>query len=151
MPFFNKWSYAIARDARVGAVGLLALLTGPLAWGLFAYHIYLIWAGMTTNETNKWKILSEDMADGIVFKREKPPELHDGNEGHTRCRWPVVPHQAVVYSVIGRSPPDNVVGGVAIDDTEWERCWRLGQLENVYDLGFTENIQEVLFGTEAMS
>jgi palmitoyltransferase len=23
-------------------------------WGLFLYHVYLIWAGMTTNESPKW-------------------------------------------------------------------------------------------------
>jgi hypothetical protein len=52
---------------RGSGVGLLALLTWPLPLGLLAYHIYLIWAGMTTNESGKWADWRDDMADGVVF------------------------------------------------------------------------------------
>ncbi|PSN75068.1 palmitoyltransferase swf1 [Corynespora cassiicola Philippines] len=48
-------------------VGLLASLTWPLPLGLLAYHIYLIWAGMTTNESSKWSDWKDDMAEGVVF------------------------------------------------------------------------------------
>lgn len=52
---------------RASGVGLLALLTWPLPLGLLIYHIYLIWAGMTTNESSKWSDWRDDMADGVVF------------------------------------------------------------------------------------
>lgn len=52
---------------RASGVGLLALLTWPLPLGLLAYHVYLIWAGMTTNESAKWADWRDDMADGVVF------------------------------------------------------------------------------------
>ena len=50
----ERWGYVFARDARVGAIGLLASFMSPLAIGLLAYHIYLLWLGATTNETNKY-------------------------------------------------------------------------------------------------
>lgn len=138
---FSRWSVAVARDARVGGVGLLALTTAPLAWGLFAYHVYLIWAGMTTNETNKWRLLREDMADGLVFKREcSPAELNCSQE----CSWPVHPHQAVIITSDGRPPLLPSQG--ASHEHNWQRCWKLGQLENVYDLGFGDNLVEALLG-----
>jgi palmitoyltransferase len=52
---------------RCAGVGLLALLTWPLPLGLLVYHIYLIWAGMSTNESAKWADWRDDMADGVVF------------------------------------------------------------------------------------
>ena len=52
----SMWAYGLALDNRVGGIGLLAMFTAPMAWGFFAYHMYLIWAGMTTNESSKWKI-----------------------------------------------------------------------------------------------
>ena len=52
---------------RASGVGLLALMTWPLPLGLLGYHIYLIWAGMTTNESSKWSDWEEDMAEGVVF------------------------------------------------------------------------------------
>ena len=41
--YVNCWLWAISEDYRVGGVGMLALLTGPLSWGMFWYHVYLIW------------------------------------------------------------------------------------------------------------
>ncbi|KAJ4378023.1 palmitoyltransferase swf1 [Neocucurbitaria cava] len=59
--------YLDVGGVRGSGVGLLALLTWPLPLGLLAYHIYLIWAGMTTNESAKWSDWRDDMADGVVF------------------------------------------------------------------------------------
>jgi len=52
----------------IAGVGMLMVATFTLPLGLLAYHCYLIWAGMTTNESSKWADLREDMADGVVFK-----------------------------------------------------------------------------------
>lgn len=63
---------------RASGVGLLALLTWPLPLGLLAYHVYLIWAGMTTNESSKWSDWSDDMAEGVVFlgyRREETMQI----------------------------------------------------------------------------
>ena len=38
--FSQSWGWAFAQDFRIGAVGMLALLTAPLAWGLFFYRTY---------------------------------------------------------------------------------------------------------------
>ena len=57
--YFSAWSWAIAEDVRIGAVGLLALLTAPLGWGLFFYHVYLIWAGMTVGSSGARSTLLE--------------------------------------------------------------------------------------------
>lgn len=59
---------------RAAGVGLLALLTWPLPLGLLGYHVYLIWAGMTTNESAKWADWRDDMADGVVFIGERRKE-----------------------------------------------------------------------------
>jgi hypothetical protein len=66
--FINYISiYLEVGGLRASGVGLLALLTWPLPLGLLVYHIYLIWAGMTTNESSKWADWRDDMADGVVF------------------------------------------------------------------------------------
>ena len=41
--YIDCWLWAISGDYRIGGVGMLATLTGPLTWGIFFYHIYLIW------------------------------------------------------------------------------------------------------------
>lgn len=146
--FLDRWSYAITRDPRVGGVGLLALLTSPLAWGLFGYHVYLVWAGMTTNETNKWRMLREDMAHGLVFKRERLSTVVQVNGTATIYEWPVIPHQEIVRMTDGRRPRQDTFDEAASVPNDWEHCWRLSQVENIFDLGFAENLREIFFGTK---
>lgn len=66
--YFSNLSICISAYPSIAGVGLLALFTAPLAWGLWTYHLYLIWAGTTTNENGKWGDWEADMADGCVFK-----------------------------------------------------------------------------------
>ena len=68
--WLNMYSIAIAQNARIGAVSLLASMTFPLALGFLAYHCYLIWAGCTTNETAKWADLREDIWDRLVWRAQ---------------------------------------------------------------------------------
>lgn len=78
---------------RASGVGLLALLTWPLPFGLLAYHIYLIWAGMTTNESAKWADWRDDMADGVVFlghRREDTMKEFQDAAPHIKTELPVV-------------------------------------------------------------
>ena len=162
-------------------VGLLALLTWPLPLGLLAYHIYLIWAGMTTNESSKWADWRDDMADGVVFmgkRREgtmaehrfsgsrptaaplrradsgsssdepiltpgEDEEVLELEEPHTT--WPLESRHILVRTRDGQAPKSLParVQRVAEPDS-FERVWSLAAVENVYDLGFWDNLVEVL-------
>ena len=77
---FDLWAWAFTEDIRIGCVGLLAAFTAPLAWGLLLYHVYLVWAGMTTSESFKWDEWKEDVADGYVVKTSLP-RGSDAREG----------------------------------------------------------------------
>lgn len=123
----------------VGAVGLLALFTAPLPLGLLGYHMYLIWAGMTTNENGKWADLRDDMADGLVWMRDQDENGYQNGllelDETAGSRWPVKSTVLIKKSFDGR-PPD--------DDSRWRRVWRLREVENVYDLGFWASLKDVL-------
>ncbi|CAO2647618.1 Nn.00g085400.m01.CDS01 [Neocucurbitaria sp. VM-36] len=75
--------YLEVGGVRGSGVGLLALLTWPLPLGLLAYHVYLIWAGMTTNESAKWSDWSDDMADGVVFLGQRREDSMHANSSST--------------------------------------------------------------------
>jgi palmitoyltransferase len=132
-------------------VGLLALLTWPMPLGLLAYHLYLIWAGMTTNESGKWADWRDEMYDGVVFlgDQKSRQEIHDmglvreGEEPPTL--WPVSGRQLLVRTADGQ-PPQKLSRRLedAVQPGSWKRCWRLAEVENVYDLGFWDNLMEVL-------
>jgi hypothetical protein len=59
--YWHVWGWMLQEKTRMGAVTLLTLLTSPLVWGLLGYHIYLIWAGTTTNESMKWSDWQAEM------------------------------------------------------------------------------------------
>ncbi|KAF2139452.1 uncharacterized protein K452DRAFT_300486 [Aplosporella prunicola CBS 121167] len=201
----------------ITGVGLLAALTWPLPLGLLSYHIYLVWAGMTTNESSKWADWRDQMREGNVYVGtqhgsgyvDNPRSLFPGRDGrhngHTRARatsnsyaefglrsgefgrrlsaisvgsspvqeksnsgspnldttiitsdikkevagaqWPNQPHQVLVKTADGEAPrevPAQLEG--IVDEASWQRCWKLDDVENVYDLGFWENLREILEG-----
>ena len=157
--YFNAWSWAIAEDIRIGAVGLLAMLTAPLGWGLFLYHIYLIWAGMTTNESSKWAEWKDDIADGLVYKRNDDAMLtrqHRPNDNiEPIVDWPARSKQLVIRSRNGQPPtstgkydsqgdalPSN--GSSVQRSHQWKRVQGLHEIENLYDLGFWGNLRGIL-------
>ena len=140
--YFGLWAWALQNNTRMGAVTLLCMLTGPLIWGLLAYSIYLIWAGTTTNESMKWSDWQAEMLDGYVFKRKLPEDrLRDTNVESTWTRWPVHSKQIVVRTEDGFPPTGTDGMGVG----EWERVWRLADIENLYDLGFLDNLADVFW------
>ncbi|KAK3686486.1 palmitoyltransferase swf1 [Vermiconidia calcicola] len=129
----------------IAGVGMLTVATAALPLGLLAYHCYLIWAGMTTNESQKWAGLRDDMADGYVFKashqslraQNQPwkynsanPIYAQANGDGTVCEnesayepyvsWPISSDQVLV--------------------------WSLGDIVNLYDLGGWDNFVEILKG-----
>ncbi|KAH9879664.1 hypothetical protein IAQ61_001483 [Plenodomus lingam] len=161
---------------KIAGVGLLALLTWPLPLGLLLYHVYLIWAGMTTNESAKWADWSDDMADGVVFlghRREdtmqqqyptaRPSQIYGSTHSSSSTSpvptppetpledeeppttWPLESRHILVRTGDGQ-PPIRLPGrikAVAKEDG-FERIWSLAAVENVYDLGFYDNLREVL-------
>jgi hypothetical protein len=140
-----------------GGVGFLTIMCAPLPLGLFAYHVYLLWAGMTTNESAKWSDLRMDMEDGEVFRarllpgaaeREYADQLN-GSISHyhysPKSRWPKQSQYLYVRTMDGRPPrnvPEDLKG--KIGEASWEQVWSLKDVDNIYDLGFWGNLREVL-------
>ncbi|KAJ4306002.1 palmitoyltransferase swf1 [Collariella sp. IMI 366227] len=125
----------------MGAVTLLALMTSPLVWGLLGYHVWLIYCGTTTNESMKWSDFQVEMDEGFAFKRRLDIErAKDLRVEPAWTRWPVEAEQVLVRSADGRAPGENSgLPGVGA----WEAVWRLRDVENLYDLGFWDNLLDV--------
>jgi len=137
--YWNILAWALQEKTRMGGVTMLCLLTSPLVWGLLGYHLYLIWAGTTTNETMKWSDWQEEMSDGFVFKRSLSEDRQkDLTIEPLRTRWPAESQQVVLRTEDGM-PPRGFDGGIG----EWQRVWKLADIENLYDLGFWGNSADV--------
>jgi palmitoyltransferase len=140
--YFNICAWALQEKTRMGAVTLLCFLISPLVWGLLGYHFYLIWAGTTTNESMKWSDWQAEMMDGYVFKRKLPGDRQqDNNYEPAWTAWPVESEQIVLRTEDGMPPR----GAEAIGIGEWERVWKLADIENMYDLGFRDNLMDVFW------
>lgn len=161
---FNAWAWAFANDVRIGGVGMLALLTAPLAWGLCLYHIYLVWAGMTTNESSKWADWRDDITDGYVYRTERSLDSVQGgqNESHIEpvVNWPVSSTQQLISTENGQPPETQASSGKSGDsgngsthhvpvkrnkkEQRWIQVRSLDGIENIYDLGFWDNVLDAL-------
>ncbi|KAK4549334.1 hypothetical protein LTR36_006331 [Oleoguttula mirabilis] len=149
----------------IAGVGLLAATTAALPLGLLGYHCYLIWAGMTTNETQKWADWRDDMSDAIVFRTTRDKLLthahlrsygdgeanpmngaaHKGladdlgvTEDDPCVSWPIRSAQVIVRTNDGKPPRGQ--------EALWTRIWSLSDVDNLYDLGGWDNFMEVLHG-----
>jgi palmitoyltransferase len=139
--YLIAWGWGIQDKVGMGAVTMLAVLTGPLVWILLAYHLWLIYCGTTTNESMKWSDWQADMDDGVVFRRKLPADrVKDPRVEPLWTRWPVEPEQILVRTEDGKPPQSKYpLPGVG----EWEPVWRLRDVENLYDLGFWDNLLDV--------
>lgn len=155
--FFNLCAGIIAYDTRIGAVTMLMFMTAPLAVGFLVYHTYLIWAGMTTNESAKWSDWQDDVADGMAFKfigghkRGKSPLL---DSPQAEISWPVSSDQMLVLT--GGEPPKEGHGvhrssndvmqphdpNAAVDQ-RFVQVKSMKEIDNIYDLGFWNNLCHV--------
>ncbi|KAM3415496.1 Palmitoyltransferase [Cercospora zeina] len=143
----------------IAGVGLLAISTACLPLGLLAYHLYLVWAGLTTNESVKWSDLKEDLADGYVFRahkhdlrahnrarqqeRTRPngsqnPALNAHDDECATEQFMAISDVVIVRTNNGRPPQGQ--------ETLWTRVWSLSEIDNIYDLGCAQNFAEVLHG-----
>lgn len=159
--YWSEWGNSFVRAINAGGlsvagVGLLAVSTTPLPLGLLAYHVYLVWAGMTTNESSKWADWKDDMAYGVVYRAkrsvivEKERErrrsnsqakaiLPDGeSEDKPSCSWPIQTDQMIVRTTDGNPP-------IGQEDL-WERVTSLDNVVNVYDLGLWRNLVSIMQG-----
>jgi palmitoyltransferase ZDHHC4 len=133
-------TFGIQDDVGVGSVTMLALLVSPLVWGLLGYHIYLVYCGTTTNESMKWQDWKAEMEDGYAFKRMMPPDRVKYPEWEANwTRWPAEAIQVLVRTEDGSLPATEDAPGTG----EWERVWSLREVENLYDLGFWDNLVDV--------
>ncbi|KAK3899861.1 Palmitoyltransferase SWF1 [Staphylotrichum tortipilum] len=129
----------------MGAVTLLALMTSPLVWGLLGYHVWLVYCGTTTNEAMKWADWQVEMDDGCAFKRRLEVAgrgREPGGDEPGWTRWPVEAEQVLVRTSDGRPPVEGREGELP-GTGEWEAVWRLRDVENLYDLGFWDNLVDL--------
>lgn len=155
--FFHLLRLAIAFDTRVGAVFLLVLMTAPLAVAFLVYHIYLIWAGMTTSESAKWSELGYSCADGHVFKSSRT-DIYGQSYSPYRSRkstesWPVGSDQIIVLTEDGQPPKagdflsstsNDFDYSKAAPDHRWSQVRSLKDVDNIYDLGFWDNLRDAM-------
>ncbi|KAL2257780.1 hypothetical protein VTK26DRAFT_9175 [Humicola hyalothermophila] len=128
----------------VGAVTLLALMTSPLVWALLGYHLWLVYCGTTTNESMKWSDWQAEMDEGCAFKRRLDPRrIKDVSVEPAWTRWPAEAEQVLMRTGDGK-PPVARKGKVLPGEGEWEAVWRLRDVENLYDLGWWDNVLDVV-------
>ncbi|KAI9733956.1 MAG: palmitoyltransferase swf1 [Cirrosporium novae-zelandiae] len=156
----------VANDIRIGAITLLSAMTLPLAAGFLLYHTYLIWAGMTTNESGKWADWRDDIKDHVVFRAKSSavfgPRAYRDFNLEPRVEWPLVVDQILVRTMDGRAPEfgrgrearlrarlkdgqDGEDGYDEDDDRDpvWIKVRSLDEVHNSYDLGFWDNFLEI--------
>ncbi|KAK4172773.1 putative palmitoyltransferase [Triangularia setosa] len=139
------WSWGFQNQVGMGAVTLLAGLTSPLVWGLLGYHVWLVYCGTTTNESMKWSDWSYEMREGFAFKRkmldagQRQKDLRIEPEW---TRWPAETEQVLVRTENGQCPAedDATLPGYG----PWEVVWGLKDVENLYDIGFWDNLVDVM-------
>ncbi|KAL7273688.1 palmitoyltransferase swf1 [Rhizina undulata] len=157
--YIQLWGIAIVVNVYVGAVFLLTLLTGILSYSFIAYHLYLIWAGTTTNESFKWSDWRGNIYNGeiMIADPDSDPEETTRNnrlpdsgrrsdfdqvdfDDEEMCRhWPRRSKQFLVRVDPARPGSDLPRGFL------WRRVEALEEIDNVYDLGWRENLKRVLW------
>jgi hypothetical protein len=141
-----EWSrfmgLAVIDQAYIGAVFLLCILCSILSGTFTFYHLYLIWAGTTTNETTKWSDWKDDIRDGIVFRAEVDEEVDIAlEEVVDECKsWPRKSGQCLYRIEPGKTEDLPRARGVL-----WQRVESLVEVDNIYDLGGLENFKGVIW------
>ncbi|KAG5981554.1 hypothetical protein E4U55_002835 [Claviceps digitariae] len=139
--YFFIWGWGVQTNIGLGATTLLAAMTSPLVWGLLIYTLYLVYCGTTTNESYKWSVYKDDMDDGLAFRRKLCPKRERDLVREPLCpRWPVEPEMVFVALDNGGPPPPSMQ---LAGDGDWERVWKLKDVENLYDLGLWDNLGDI--------
>ena len=94
----------------------------------------------------KWSDWQLEMTGGYAFKRSLAPHRQkDESVEPAWTRWPVESQQVVLRTGDGQPPR----GPGAIGTGDWERVWKLADVENLYDLGFWDNLADVFLPVNA--
>ncbi|KAG6002500.1 hypothetical protein E4U43_001105 [Claviceps pusilla] len=135
------WGWGVQTNIGLGAAALLAAMTAPLVWGLLIYTLYLVYCGTTTNESFKWSVYKDDMDDGLTFRRKLSPKRERDLFREPLCpRWPVEPEMVLATLENGKPPPASMP---LAGEGDWERVWKLKDVENLYDLGLWDNLGDI--------
>jgi palmitoyltransferase len=108
---------------------------------MLGYHAWLVYCGTTTNEAMKWSDWQVEMDEGFAYKRRLGgARVKDAGVEPTWTRWPAEAEQVLVRTEDGQPPaPGADLPGYGA----WEAVWRLRDVENLYDLGFWDNLLDV--------
>ena len=104
----------------------------------------------------KWADWKQDMNEGVVFVAQVDESRRyqgdgyssgrfDHSQDHDDVAWPHRAEQCLVMTRDGMPPrqvPDRIAK-VIVEDS-WRRIYRLKEVVNIYDLGFWDNLIEVL-------
>lgn len=103
----------------------------------------MIWAGTTTNESLKWSDWREEIADGLAYRRRMSPSRpKDLRLEPAWTKWPVEAETIMIRYENGAPPADSSnIPGVG----EWTQVQRLREVDNLYDLGFWDNLRDVFW------
>lgn len=140
--YFIVWTWGLQDNVGMGSVTMLTALTSPLVWGLFLYNFYMVYAGTTTNESMKWSDWKLEIDEGFAFRRRMSlTRQKDLRVEPAWTRWPHEAEQILIRTESGNPPraDSTNIPGVG----EWERPKSLREVDNLYDLGFWENLREV--------
>jgi palmitoyltransferase ZDHHC4 len=138
--YFAFWSFGLAEEAKVGGVTLLCLLTTPLVWALLGYNMYLLYRGMTTNESGKWQDFQADVSEGYIFRRPLSPSCDRDRSSEARLGgWPKMPAQTYVWM----DAPPRIDNTNLPDNGTWHRNPSLADVDNTYDIGLVGNMLDV--------
>lgn len=91
-----------------------------------------------------------DMGDGVVWKGQRSvvykgdAPSSSGAEHEPETSWPISSDQIIVRTADGRTPRFGPRQSTSEASGEWTRCWTLSEVENVYDLGFLDNVRDAL-------
>lgn len=154
---FRLLGSAIARDKQVGSTTLLAFMTAPLSMAFLVYHTYLIWAGMTTNENGKWSDWKYYASMGCVFKSSKAAIYGELSPPERRMdSWPASSDQVLLLVEDGQPPTTGLIMSATSNrvdkegdvqapvDRRWVRVRSLADIDNIYDLGFWDNLRHAM-------
>jgi len=103
--------------------------------------MYLVYRGMTTNESGKWSDFQFDIGDGFVYRRQlSPTRPIDSKWEPDVIGWPKSSSQAYLRAFNNEPPQDTAdLPG----EGPWHQDFTFEDVENIYDIGFLGNAIDV--------
>ncbi|KAF8456081.1 DHHC palmitoyltransferase-domain-containing protein [Kalaharituber pfeilii] len=156
--YFKGWGIGFLQETPIAAVFLLSVMCGILSYSFTFYHVYLVWAGTTTNETFKWSDWSEDISTGEIYIADLLPFTPVSSTTHPSSLHNI-PHPSLPNTNPALNPPSSncypttaapltpseIQALIEPPDVKWRQAEGLKEVENLYDLGFVENMRMVIW------